>query len=289
MDQAARNSVNLSVGQCVTIACLVEVIASKPGNVHRAADFEDIGLLDFAMSSVAIEPAMAAAHQQGVGATVLQATRATSDLVQSNTNLGTILLLAPLAAVATEMTLIEGLPGVLASLNASDAAAVYEAIRVTSPAGLGKVDQMDVADRSPPDLLVAMQHAAERDLVARQYVNQFEQVFGLVAPRIVDGCQGGLSLTSAVIDAHIFLMSRHPDSLIARKCGPAVAVESSHRAARVIDAGEPNSDAYCHAASDLDFWLRSEGHRRNPGTTADLIAAALFVALREGRLRPPFR
>ncbi|MDP6554267.1 MAG: triphosphoribosyl-dephospho-CoA synthase [Pirellulaceae bacterium] len=289
MDQAARIPADLSVGQCATLACLLEVIATKPGNVHRAADFEDLGLLDFAVSSAAIEPAIALAHQQGVGAAVLQATRATQDLVQSNTNLGTILLLAPLAAVSAEMPLVEGLPGVLANLQPADAAAVYEAIRLASPGGLGKVDEMDVAGASPPDLLTAMRHAADHDLVARQYTNGFEQVFGLVAPRIVEGCQCGLSLTTAVIDAHIFLMAQHPDSLIARKCGQAVAVASSERAARVIAAGQPNSDAYSRAASDLDFWLRSDGHRRNPGTSADLIAAALFVALRERWVTPPFR
>ncbi|MDP6719455.1 MAG: triphosphoribosyl-dephospho-CoA synthase, partial [Pirellulaceae bacterium] len=148
MDQAARIPADLSVGQCATLACLLEVIATKPGNVHRAADFEDLGLLDFAVSSAAIEPAIALAHQQGVGAAVLQATRATQDLVQSNTNLGTILLLAPLAAVSAEMPLVEGLPGVLANLQPADAAAVYEAIRLASPGGLGKVDEMDVAGAS---------------------------------------------------------------------------------------------------------------------------------------------
>ena len=211
MDQeAARKPAELSVGQCVTLACLLEVTTTKPGNVHRAADFEDLGLLDFAVSSVAIEPAMSAAHHKGVGATVLAATRATRALVPSNTNLGTILLLAPLAAVPSELPLNEGLPGVLANLDSADTIAFYEAIRLASPGGLGTVDQMDVVGAPPLDLLVAMQHAVDRDLVARQYVNGFEQVFGLVAPRIVAGCESGLSLTSAIIDAHIFLMARHP-------------------------------------------------------------------------------
>lgn len=283
------NPEDLSVGQCATLACLLEVLAPKPGNVHRGADFEDIGLIDFAISSAAIGPAMAAAHNLGVGAAVLQATRATHQLVQSNTNLGTLLLLAPLAAVSPEVALADGLPGVLANLGPADAAAVYEAIRLANPGGLGQVAQMDIAGTPPPDLLAAMQQAADRDLVARQYTNGFADLFGLVTPRILEGRRRGLSLTSAVVDAHIFLMARHPDSLIARKCGEAVAVASSQRAARVLDAGEPHSDAYWQAAGDLDFWLRSDGHRRNPGTSADLIAAALFIALREGWLTPPFR
>jgi len=187
------------------------------------------------------------------------------------------------------VTLVEGLPTVLSRFQPADAADVYEAIRLASPGGLGAVEEMDVADTPPSDLLAAMQHAAQRDLVARQYTNGFEQVFQLVTPRLIEGCRSGLSLTAATVDAHIFLMAHHPDSLIARKCGEAVAAASLQRAARVIDAGDPNSEAYARAAGDLDFWLRSDGHRRNPGTTADLVAAALFVALREGWVTPPFR
>lgn len=283
------NSADIDIGQCATLACLLEVVAAKPGNVHRAADFEDLGLLDFVVSAAAIGPAIATARHQGVGAAALQAIRATRQLVPSNTNLGTVLLLAPLAAVPPDVALAVGLPAVLANLQPADAAAVYEAIRLANPGGLGQVAQMDVGQAAPTDLLIAMRHAAERDLVARQYTNGFEQVLHLVTPRIVDGCGRGLSLTTAVIDAHIFLMAQHPDSLIARKCGQAVAVESARRAARVMDAGDPRSADYERAASELDFWLRSDGHRRNPGTTADLIAASLFAALREGWLTPPFR
>jgi triphosphoribosyl-dephospho-CoA synthase len=79
-------------------------------------------------------------------------------------------------------------------------------------------------------------------------------------------------------------MAKEPESLIVRKCGQKVAKEASARAAKVIDAGSPGDDAYESAVEDLDFWLRADGHRRNPGTTADLIAAGLFVLLREGRL-----
>jgi triphosphoribosyl-dephospho-CoA synthase len=72
--------------------------------------------------------------------------------------------------------------------------------------------------------------------------------------------------------------------LIQRKCGPAVAKDASDRAAIVLATDEPGRAAYQQALSELDDWLRADGHRRNPGTTADLIAAGLFVLLREGRL-----
>jgi len=84
-------------------------------------------------------------------------------------------------------------------------------------------------------------------------------------------------------------MSRFPDSLIARKCGAQVAQQASDRAAAVLEAGSPRDESFWDAAGELDFWLRSDGHRRNPGTTADLLAAGLFVLLREGIMQWPLR
>ncbi len=84
-------------------------------------------------------------------------------------------------------------------------------------------------------------------------------------------------------------MSRHPDSLIARKCGLATATQAASFAKRVLETGRPGDHEYHEAASDFDFWLRSDGHRRNPGTTADLITAGLFVALREAIIELPLR
>ena len=89
--------------------------------------------------------------------------------------------------------------------------------------------------------------------------------------------------------AHVVLLSRHGDSLIARKCGEEISRKVATRAAAALNAGPMGSEEYWYAVADLDFYLRSDGHRRNPGTTADLIAAALFALLREGRLPPPWR
>ena len=91
----------------------------------------------------------------------------------------------------------------------------------------------------------------------------------------------------AIVHVHLQLMREFPDSLIGRKCGAAVAQRSAKLAAVALDAGLPGSEAYHEALADLDFWLRSDGHRRNPGTTADLVAAGLFVLLREGIMNEP--
>jgi triphosphoribosyl-dephospho-CoA synthase len=279
----------LSIGQCATLACLLEVTTPKPGNVHRGVDFEDMTFLDFAVSAAAIGPVMDRACEGGVGPTVLEAIQATRRLVPVNTNLGTVLLIAPLAAVPRDIPLAAGIGAVLETLTPRDSQAVYEAIRLVNPGGLGRVEQLDVADEAPRDLRIAMQAAAERDLVARQYGNNFEQVLQLVVPALCRGQQTGWALTDTVIHTQMTLLHEFSDSLIQRKCGSEVAGQVSAHAAQVLRAGGPEDESYVEALSDFDFWLRTNGHRRNPGTTADLLAAGLFAALREGLLLPPFR
>lgn len=274
----------LSTGQCATLACLLEVAAPKPGNVHRGADFEDLSFHDFLASAVAIAPAMELAVDRPLGQTVLEAVRATWQIVGTNTNLGTVLLLAPLAKVPRESPLRAGVAEVLHRLAPQDAALVYEAIRLAHPGGLGRVAQHDVADPPPVSLIAAMQLAAGRDLVARQYAEDFAQVFDCVVPWLRESVDVGMPVPEAVVHVHVRLMAAFPDSLIARKCGPAVAAESAARAALVLLAGGPGEADYRQTLADLDFWLRSDGHRRNPGTTADLVAAGLFIAIREAWL-----
>lgn len=275
-----------SIGQCATLACLLEVSASKPGNVHRGADFEDVTFGDFAVSAVAIAPALERAVDRPLGATILEAVEATRQVVSTNTNLGTVLLLAPLAKVPRHAALDAGVNEVLASCGPDDARDVYAAIRLAVPGGLGTVDRYDVAGPPPSDLLAAMRAGAARDLVARQYAEGFRQVLGLAVPWLREEVASGLPLADAIIHVQMRLMAEYRDSLIARKCGSNVAHEASGRAAQVLESGPAGSDDYCRALADFDFWLRSDGHRRNPGTTADLIAAALFAGLRDGWLRP---
>jgi len=280
---------SLSIGQCATLACLLEATASKPGNVHRGADFENMTFTDFAVSAAAIAPAMQAAAQRGVGGTVLAAVQATRRLVPVNTNLGTVLLLAPLAAVPRGQCLKAGVGQVLSNLTACDSEDVYAAIRLANPGGLGTAAEMDVADAAPESLLAAMAAAAKGDLVARQYTDNFSQVLDQAAVWIVEGRAAGWSLSDAIIHAQLRLLAEWPDSLIARKCGLSVAERASALAQGVLRAGIPGDADYLYEIGELDFWLRSDGHRRNPGTTADLIAAGLFVVLRENLIQPPLR
>jgi triphosphoribosyl-dephospho-CoA synthase len=204
--------------------------------------------------------------------------------------LGIVLLIAPLAAVPRTESLENGLPCVLERLDQQDTADVFHAITLAQPGGLVPQDrpppQWDVRAAAPVTLLTAMREGAEWDLVARQYANGFQEVLRTLLPWLLE--TPDRPGPERIVHAHVRLMSRFPDTLIARKCGRSVADESAARATAVLEAGPPGSEAYLRALGDLDFWLRSDGNRRNPGTTADLIAAALFAGLREGTIGLPF-
>jgi triphosphoribosyl-dephospho-CoA synthase len=274
------------VGVAATLAVVCEVTAPKPGNVHRGADFEDVTYLDFMHSAVVVGPIMERVAELGVGRTVLEAVKATRETVETNTNLGTLLLVAPLAAVPDGLRHAEGVGGVLKQLTFNDTRCVFEAVRVSAASGMGRVAEADISSDPPQGmtLVEAMRLASERDLVARQYCNDFADVLG-IARAIEDGVARGWSLNTAIVHAHLQQLAAAPDSLIFRKCGPVVAEQARAHAERVTAAGWPGNDDYERSVEDFDFWLRSDGHRRNPGTTADLIAAALFVLLREGRVK----
>jgi triphosphoribosyl-dephospho-CoA synthase len=274
-----------SPGQLAQVACLLEVTARKPGNVHRGADFAGTHYLDVLLSATAIGPALDGARTRGVGRAVLDAVEATRRVVATNTNLGMVLLLAPLAAVPEDVALPLGVGAVLAALTLDDARLAYRAIRLAEPGGLGAVADQDVAAEPSVTLRDAMRLAADRDLVARQYADGFAEVFGIALPALRSTLAVGQPLETAIIAAHLTLLARCPDTLILRKRGPAVAAEASRRAAEVLAAGWP--DAPPDLLGAFDAWLRADGHAHNPGATADLVAAAVFAALRDGTIGLP--
>ncbi|CAN5748772.1 triphosphoribosyl-dephospho-CoA synthase [soil metagenome] len=274
-----------SPGQLAQIACLLEVTARKPGNIHRFADFSDSNYLDFLLSASAVAGPLDRVRELGVGRSVLEAVKSTRQVVSTNTNLGMILLMAPLAAVPEPIDWPAGLDEVLSCLTMEDAREVYRAIRLAQPGGLGVVAEQDVAGEPTVPLLEAMRMAADRDLVARQYAGRFAEVFDIALPTLRASLVAGRPLETAIISTHLKLISGCLDTLIVRKCGADIAAEASRRAAEVLSAGWP--DASPDPLPSFDTWLRADGHARNPGATADLVAAALFVALREGTILLP--
>lgn len=268
-------------------AGVLEAAARKPGNVHPGASFEDLCFADFVRAASVVAPLLARAGIDGVGPSILAAVRETRRCVGTNANLGIILLVAPLAAVPLNVPLRDGVPDLLSRLTPHDARAVYEAIRVAQPGGLGQVPEQDVSQPPTVTLTHAMRLAADHDLIARQYVSDFALVLDEGVPFLASVGEFDTQWERAIVELQLRLLSRHPDSLIRRKGGDAVAREASRRAQDVLNAGWPAASGSERVLSDFDAWLRADGHRRNPGTTADLIVACLFAAFRERCIEPP--
>lgn len=278
-----------SLTECIALACVLEATAAKPGNVHRSADFDDVSFPEFLVAGLRIAEPLAQAANVGVGAAARNAVIAARECVASNCNLGIILLLAPLAAVSREQSLEQGISRVLNHLSPADAAGIWEAIQLARPGGLGRAEKFDVHEPPPDDILTAMRLAADRDRIAYQYVHGYRDLFESLVPWLIEARQQGWSLTESIIHTHMRCLARFPDSLIARKAGAAVAKEASAWAAQILSRNAPGSEEYYIDLADFDFWLRSDGRQRNPGTTADLIAATLFIVLRDRLIQPPYR
>jgi len=273
------------VAALAQLACLLEVSAPKPGNVSPDAPFHDARYEDFLASAVAIGPALAGAAEHPLGVTIRTAVEATRRWTATNTNLGIVLLLAPLAHAALTReagSLHDALRSTLAGTTVADAQDVYAAIRLTSPGGLGSAPEQDVAHPPTVSLLEAMALAQQRDAIAHEYVTGFETIFGTGVPALCRARADGLPWSDAIVQAYLMLLAAAPDTHIARKVGAAAAGEVQRRAQVALDAGGMHRPAGRVAVTALDLALRDPRNARNPGATADLTAAAIFVTLLEG-------
>lgn len=299
------------VAAAAQLACLLEASAPKPGNVSPGRHFADARYEDFLASAVAIGGPIAEAGTRPVGETVRLAVEATARWTRSNTNLGIVLLLAPLARAAVgsdplhaathgvrppdtrrltgsdpqtrgDSRLREAVRGVLDATTVDDAREVYAAIRLASPGGLGRAESQDVAGEPDVTLLEAMRLAAHRDGIAREYATAFETIFASGAPVLARARRDGLAWNDAVVETFLTLLAAAPDSHVARRAGAAIAAGVSQRAATALAAGGVRTPEGRHAIEEMDRALRSTDNTANPGTTADLTAAAVFVVLLDG-------
>lgn len=278
----------MNIQECIHRACLLEATARKPGNVHPGASFEHIAYEDFVASAAAIAPVLARAEDVGVGSSILEAVQATCSVCEHNTNLGMILLLAPLAAVPADVPLPVGIKSVLARLTQQDAESTYEAIRLAQPRGLGTADSEDVGTSSPTGTLTqTMSLAADRDAVARQYSTDFDTVLKRGVSILSASGQFAEDWEQAIILLHLKLLASEGDTDIARKCGAIDLHESQRRAKSVLRAGWPMTMEGRLRIREFDRWLRARGSQRNPGTTADLVTAAVFSVLRDQHASMP--
>jgi triphosphoribosyl-dephospho-CoA synthase len=263
-------------GWCAAAACILEATVAKPGNVHPRAAFDDLTHDELVAAALAIAPAMERAPSMPLGATIEAAVTASRRVTRSNGNLGIVLAIAPLAAVRGDgPPTVAGVAEVVARLDPSDAAATWRAIAVARPGGLGHASRFDLAGPPPDDLMAAMRAAAGHDSIARLWTEAHAPLFAGPVRDLVASRASGAPIETAVLHAFLAQLAREPDSLIARRHGADVAQAVSARAAEILATPEP---ARGPAVAAFDHDLRVP-RRINPGTTADLIAASIYVVL----------
>lgn len=286
------------VAMAAQLACLLEVSAAKPGNVSPGAPFHDATYEDFLASAAAIGIPLGSAGANPLGTTIHLAIQATRRWTNANTNLGIVLLLAPLARAAarcgsmtaTPIRARRVLPGdlrtslrtILAETTVDDAREAYAAIRLASPGGLGSADEQDVAHEPTVTLTEAMRLAADRDGIAREYATDFQATFEIAVPALADARRMGLDWNDAVVETFLTLLAAQPDTHIARRAGRARADAVTRQARRVLEDGGVRSAAGRAAIARMSETLGDDGNVANPGTTADITAAAIFVVLMSG-------
>ncbi len=299
-------------------ACHLDVQARKPGNVSLLSPGHRMTAQMFIASAQAAAAPLCAAGAT-VGERIEEAVRATWRVVQCNTNLGIVLLCAPLAAACESWQPASGIAGlrqalaeVLGGLTIDDARHAFTAISLAQPAGLGKVPEQDVSQRPSIELRAAMALAAGRDRIAQQYVSAhadlferglpaFDAVFDAPSPAGVSRLTATLAIQSAYID----FLGAWPDSHIERKHGASVAHSVMTEAAPWVDrlraagvGGVDKDGARSHTPSDTQFdadwatWDRSlKARHLNPGTSADLSVGTAMIAalLRPGSMEAQVR
>jgi triphosphoribosyl-dephospho-CoA synthase len=259
-------------------ACLAELDAPKPGNVHIFADGHHMTAAEFVASADAAAPHLSASGAR-VGARILGAVEATFEAVGANTNLGIILLCAPPAAAAENdiSDLRASLIEVLQRLDTKDAELTYRAIVLAAPAGLGRSERHDVFGPATVSLLEAMTEASGRDRVARQYATSFADIFEVGLPRLEAAVLQYADLRWATLATYLEFLSAFPDTHIARKHG-APAADRVCDAAAALQRSLHATEHPETLLPDLLTWdaaLKADGI--NPGTSADLTVVTLFA------------
>lgn len=269
-----------SVARAFEHACLAELDALKPGNVHRFGD-NDAGMrvADFEVSARVAAPCLAM-PMLSVGARIRLAVEATIGVVGQNTNLGIVLLAAPLAQGALDASagsLQDRVRGVLAGLTVEDAKEAYAAIRHARPGGMDAAPQHDVSTEPNVTLLEAMQAAEGRDRIAWNYTHDFADIFELGLPRLATARERWPSPPLATTDVYLGFLASIPDTLIARKFGSEQAEAVRLEARNLREMAESRGlEALTPELASFDRKLKAGGV--NPGTSADLTVATLFAA-----------
>jgi len=287
MEMGSRVLTPAQVEAVVRDVCRLDVQALKPGNVSVYSAGHGMTVEDFTRSADIIAPLISSCGLS-VGERVLRGVQATMAAVGCNTNLGIVLLLAPLIeaalTISNSVSLCGRLKIVLEALTVGDAEAAYTAIRSANPGGLGSAASQDVAGPPTVTLRAAMQLAAERDRVAYQYASGYEDVFETGLPALRAALEQGWSEEWATVACYLRYAARFPDTHITRKSGLAVAEDVQMRAKAVESRFKACDNSFTAVPLLLSFDKELKRGGFNPGTSADLTVATLAACRFEALL-----
>jgi triphosphoribosyl-dephospho-CoA synthase len=314
--QVQSNAKAKHISKCLELAILFEVSADKPGNVNLVVGFEGTRYEHFLASAVAAASSFELAAERGAAVSSGKMSvndiglgRIIKDCVADinswqhggNTLLGTIILLSPIA-VAAGMTptneelvfeipkLRENLNRVVESTTPEDAINVYEAIKIANPSGLGKAPELDINDPSSANRIVkenvtlyqVFKIASDYDRVCSEWINNYPITFDFAYPWLIKQIETNKDLNVAITHTFLKVLAEYPDTFIARKVGTEKAREVSFMADEVLKRGGLKTSQGRERLHEFDLTLRKSSNLLNPGTTADIIAAALALNILHG-------
>lgn len=284
-----------AIAQAVQIASLLEANAPKPGNISPGKSFEDLKYNHFLFSSAAVFPAFLDLENKTIGEIILEGVKETQSLINTNTNLGIILLCAPLAAayqnlrdkkdidLLSEKELLTELRKELhlklRGLDKKDAKYAYRAINYSNAGNLDQVEEGDLAQEPDINLYQAMKLAEKRDSIAFEYVSDFSIIFVYGYPIFKENNKKFNNIDDIIVQSYLEILAEFPDTLISRKNGPQKATEVSNQAAEILKEIEKDKKNRDQKLAKFDKILREQPQKLNPGTTADLITAVIFLSI----------
>jgi triphosphoribosyl-dephospho-CoA synthase len=302
------------ISTCLELAVLLEASAHKPGNVSVVTNFESTHYEHFLASAVAARPSFEYAAEQGIAVSEGRISLADVGIGQiikncvadintwqhgGNTLLGTVILLSPIA-VATGMSMAENdleiaklrenIKLVVESTTPEDAVDVYEAIKIAKPSGLGTAPKLDINDPASTNKILSektslyqvFRIAEKYDTICSEWVNNYPVTFDLACPTLTKQIRNGDDLDVAIIHTFLRVLSECPDTFIARKTSFKTSREISLKAKQILELGGFETSSGRKSLSRFDQQLRKSSNLLNPGTTADIIAAALALAVLDG-------
>jgi triphosphoribosyl-dephospho-CoA synthase len=301
------------IAQSLQLAILLEASAHKPGNISVVTNFEKTRYEHFLASAVAVFSSFESAAKRGIRVSQRKADakdvevgklikKSVADINAwqhgGNTLLGTVILLSPMAIAAgmipetnsfDPFRMRENLKLIVEATTPEDAVNVYEAIKIANPSGLGAAPDLDINDPKSTkkildqkiSLYEVFKIAEKYDTVCSEWVNNYPITFDVALPALNKGLEKDGTPEDAIVHTFLEVLVEQPDTLIARKAGNGKAEEVSRMAKEILKNGFETTDAK-RLLKELDRKLRKESNILNPGTTADILAAALAITVLNG-------